>query len=302
MSTHCANDIENSHGSCVQGDTSKSGVLFNQIATQKPVTARQTNITLLSALICAVMLGGYHGLLMLYKGETGPIFLPALSVCFPLIVLLPICGSLFQTEIGINLLVVEISMIVGCFLLILLHAYMAQFSSMWLISFFNAGLLEEILKGLMYLVPLWMGRIKYGYQLVYYAAIAGLMFGVTENVGYTVLLSSLNDQVILGTPVGSIMMGMRQFTTPLLHMYLTVLGSCLVLFTITGLWSLTRHWVACILAILIPAILHGTYDAFLLTNGAQYAYISSFIATLTIVSVNANLVHVREKQACGTSK
>lgn len=296
MTTNFANDLESFKGPSAEEETSKSDITLTQIDNQRPVTARQTSITLLSGFICAMILGGYHALLMAYMDAPGQAFVPALAVIFPLVVLLPICGSLFQTEIGIYLLVVGITMIVGCFLLILLNACMMRFSSMWLISYFNAGLLEEILKGLVYLVPLWMGRVKYGYQLVYYAAIAGLMFGVTENVGYAVSLSSNTDEVIPGASVASMVMGTRQFTTPLLHMYLTVLGSCMVLFTITGLWSLTRRWVACILAIIIPAILHGTYDACLLTNHARFAYVTNAVALLTVGAVNSLLIRSRAHQ------
>lgn len=297
-------DIEIAPEYSVVSQKPKPDASFIPIASQNPVTLRQTYGTLLYGVVFIILLVGYHAFLLCHFGGERLYFIPAFSaVALPLLMLLPICGSLFQTEIGIHLLALGLPMILVGFGLAKLNGSVYNpydNSSNWILCFVNAGLLEEILKGLMYMVPLWMGRIKYGYQLVYFAAISGLLFGVTENVVYAVNYSSRTQEVIPGASVADLIMGYRLLYTPLLHMYLTVLGSCIVLLTITGLKSFGRLWVVCVIAILVPAVIHGSYNAFLLTDDAKLPYISSILFLITVQTVHSLLVYVRSRQFAET--
>ena len=226
-------------------------------------------------------------------------FLPGVLVCLPLVIFVPIFGLLFKTEMGIFILFTNIMMTWAYIPIIFMNSYVVALCSAWIVAYFNAGLLEEIFKALIYLIPLWMGRIRYGYQVIYYAAIAGLMFGVGENVLYAVQFMMLQDSnrkdpAFAAANIADILIQYRVFTTVLLHIFLTVLGACFVAYYLTGLWSRRiPRWFICCIAILVPAILHGTYDAFLMNFNGEYSLVSKCIVGLLIVSVFGLLLKLR---------
>ena len=280
-----------------------------KIPIANPVTPSfsQTWMSLCWLAIC-ILSSGLYGLFLSYQlGSQFLIFMPAIYVCTPLIIFVPIFGFLFKTEMGAYLFFTHLLMTWGYFPIVLLNSALAEhMASFWIIAYVNAGLVEEICKGFMYMIPLWMGYIKYGFQIIHYAAIAGLMFGVGENVLYAIQFTMLgntskNDKM-LGSSVTDILIQYRVFSTVLLHIFLTVLGACFVAYTLTGLWPLSKRWIACTLAIVIPATLHGTYDAFLLNLNADYCVVSKIIAGILFVSVIAMLLYMRAKQISQVSQ
>ena len=286
---------------------SNTGVAKIPIANPESISFGKIRFSLIWLGVSIISYGLYGIFLSHMLGAPYLIFLPAIQVCLPLVIFVPIFGSLFSTEMGTFLFVTNIMMTWVDFPIMLINSAIAGISSYWVVAYLNAGLLEEILKALVYMIPLWMGRIRYGFQVIHYAAIAGLMFGVGENVLYAVQFKMLTGQKIsesevMGSSISDILIQYRMFTTVVLHILLTVLGACFVAYTLTGLWSLSKRWLACTLAILVSAILHGTYDAFLMNLDGQYSFVSTIIFGVLVVSVLALLLYMRARQIAQVSQ
>jgi len=275
---------------------------FVPISNPEAPHSRQIWMSLIWLALSILSCGLYGVFLSHILGAHSLVFWPAIEVCLPLVFFTPIFQTMFKTELGPYVLVINLMMTWADIPIIFLNSSIAQYASKWVVAYLNAGLLEEILKGLVYLIPVWMGRIRYGYQVICYAAIAGLMFGVGENVLYAVQFiifgdsPKLRNSEIIGSSVVDILIQYRVFTTALLHVLLTVLGACIVAYTLTGLWSLSNRSVACFLAIFVSAFLHGTYDAFLMNFDGKYSWVSKVTVGLTVVSVLALLLYMRSRQ------
>jgi RsiW-degrading membrane proteinase PrsW (M82 family) len=152
-----------------------------------------------------------------------------LTTLIPLTVFVAIFGMMFRTNAGLYVCTIFI-FIRGAFYLIALAntsllvpdgtGHVTD-DSAWLASMLSVGPLEELCKATIYLVPLVCGRIRFGYSIIYYAAIAGLVFGVLENLDYShqFLGFRFPSEFVVVTAT------YRIYYTTVLHILLTVFGS-----------------------------------------------------------------------------
>jgi hypothetical protein len=150
-----------------------------------------------------------------------------------------------------------------------------------------AGLAEEIIKFIVYIAPLLVGRMKTGFQLMYMALFAGLSFGVIENIFYCSanLRGAVTDD-IMGTEQGSEILragvGFRLFNTCIIHSSLSFVGSIILCYSYTGIVERIPRWAMYILALVVPAALHGFYDVALMIEPQDGGYPALFADVISI--------------------
>ena len=267
------------------------------ISNPGPVEVRTVRLTLVCLFGCVGLYETYGLYLSSYMSFDGRLLAtPALVASIPLLVMAPIFGSMFKTDMKGFILVGCLMMTWFHLPILFLNSYLASFSSMWVIAYVNAGLLEEFLKALIYLIPLWKGRIKYSYQVIYYAAMAGLLFGVGENVlsGTQFWLADEARRGLGGTDLCDLLTRGRLFLIPMLHIIITVLGACIIAYTLSGIGFLSRRWIACCLAILVSSVVHGTYDALYMAYDGKYAIVSNILAVVALLTVLSLMLYLRE--------
>jgi hypothetical protein len=80
----------------------------------------------------------------------------------------------------------------------------------------------------------------------------------------------------------------------MLHIIITVLGACIIAYTLSGIGFLSRRWIACCLAILVSSVVHGTYDALYMAYDGKYAIVSNILAVVALLTVLSLMLYLRE--------
>lgn len=152
-------------------------------------------------------------------------------------------------------------------------------------AFFFVAIPEEAIKMGCYLIPLFYApKIRYGYHLIFSAAVAGLSFGVLEN-GFYVTSPKMGDPITTAY--------VRFALTTLLHASFCMIGATIITYKMCGVWQGAQDWMVYTLALIVPAIGHGAYDFVLFLNNETMVHISVVIAIVCYLAPFAMTIPLR---------
>jgi RsiW-degrading membrane proteinase PrsW (M82 family) len=142
------------------------------------------------------------------------------------------------------------------------------------VSYVQAGLLEEALKMVAYLIPILLfSQSRTVYDVVYLAFMSGCSFALFENV------------MVYNQGVSSAWL--RSILCTLTHSTDTVMGAIILAYLKTREYSTLAKWLLYPLVLIVPTAFHGTYDFVIFvgmatkTEWIYYMFIPVTIAAIT---------------------
>ena len=235
------------------------------------VDRKQTIFTVLILWFAGTAIWLAIGVAISSKISIAEVIAPLLYVFFALVMFTPILGYLLRTEQSKVLIGIFFEMACMIWIIGFVNGELTSLNSCCAAfrSFVCAGMTEELFKMLVYITPFIWVKLSNGYQLIYYAALSGICFGINENAVF-VLSNDSKPSMIAFT---------RALSLTLLHCILCMIGAIFIVYKKA---KIVDSFFMYILAYLVPVVLHGLYNYSVLANWENGVHLIIYIATVII--------------------